>query len=97
MVGNTAEGDVIETGKLEWLEESTTASGDELVDAAGGPERAVAVSEAKDWLERYLRDQGAPTASDEVKTAAQRSHHSLAALHRARKVGDPDGVLSVRS
>jgi hypothetical protein len=83
-VAQTVEGDVW-TGKLVWTGESDLSIRDALQQAveARGENRTV-VSEAADWLQDYLTQQGGSADSADVKKEGAKAGHSHDALKRAR-------------
>jgi hypothetical protein len=83
-VADTPEGEVW-TGKLHWTGETERSIRDALqesVETRG--ENRTAVSEAADWLQDYLAQQGGAADSAEIKREGSRAGHSHDALKRAR-------------
>lgn len=83
-VADTPEGEVW-TGKLHWTGESDRSIRDAIQEAAevGGGNRTV-VSEAADWLQDYLTEQGGSADSADVKRDGFKAGHGKDALQRAR-------------
>jgi hypothetical protein len=83
-VADTPEG-AIWTGKLHWTGETDRSIRDALQQAAetsGG--NRTAVSEAADWLQDYLTQQGGSADSAAIKKEGAKAGHSPDALKRAR-------------
>lgn len=89
LVGQSATGDDVWTGKLEWLGECATAIRDAVADTTQDGDRS-ATSEATDWLADYLAGAGGSADSAEVKKAGGKAGHSTDSLKRARlRLGCP--------
>jgi len=82
----TAQGDVIPTGRVVWLGEETGHNADALLDVPSVEERTERDA-AAEWLHEILVD--GPVPSAEVKRLAREAGHTERTLHRARK---PAGV-----
>jgi hypothetical protein len=83
-VAETSEGPVW-TGKLHWTGETERSIHDALQEAVEtrGGNRTV-VSEATDWLQDYLTEQGGSADSADVKREGLKAGHGQGALQRAR-------------
>jgi hypothetical protein len=83
-VADTPEGPVW-TGRLAWTGEADTSIEDALQQATEvGTGNRTATAEAADWLHDYLTHQGGSADSVEIKRAATKAGHAVAALQRAR-------------
>lgn len=71
------------TGRLVWGSESTASITDAMKQS--GDEDRSATSEAADWLEDYLTDNGGVAASTDIKRDGGKEGHSQDCLKRARK------------
>lgn len=83
-VADTDEGPVW-TGKLDWLPETDRSIAEAVDAAATSTGDRTATSEAADWLQDYLTDQGDACESAAIKDAGKKAGHSQDALKRARQ------------
>lgn len=82
-VADTPEGPVM-TGKLTWQGESPRSITDALEAGAQSGGDRTATSEAADWLDDYLTQEGGCADSADIKRDGHKAGHSIDALKRAR-------------